>query len=391
MITLARLSGWNIAYEVTTNISLGIGIFLTIIWQFKKTVNSINIHKDLWIIPIISLITFSLAQSENWIWGWQMQILLSVLTVTIGLVLLSNYLTNWLCFILAILMVIVGTYSFVNGLLYWPIGLLVLLIAPQQDRKNKIFKIAVWTAASLIIIGTYMYDYHQPLPEHPSPPPVASVAYLTEYTKYVLIYLGAPLCRYQTDLAIVFGILGLFIPAYSIWNLRKFLHGNFSVLLPYIALSLYSIGSAIVTGFGRSGMGYAQATSHRYITISNFLWICNVILLYLLMNIKTENYRTRPVILKRYAISLVITIIVTLAILNSADTTRYYRYYHQWLTPAQSKLLWPNWTTNDQLLTRLYPDIATVKTGRNVLKKYKLSVFRDEENHQTPKTKNHKP
>ena len=188
MITLARLTNWNIAYEVATNVLLGAGIFLTIIYQFKKTVNSIKLHNDLWLIPIIALITFSLAQSENWMWGWEIDLMLSVLAVAIGLILLANNPTRWLHLILAILAGIVGTYSFANGLLFWPIGLLVLLLASNQNKKDKIIKIAVWSAASLVIICSYMYDFHQPPSEFPDPPPIISVKFFTEYTKYMVLY-----------------------------------------------------------------------------------------------------------------------------------------------------------------------------------------------------------
>src|SRR4030043_2004153 len=40
MIILARLSGWNISYELAMNILLAIGIFMSVVYQLKITAKS---------------------------------------------------------------------------------------------------------------------------------------------------------------------------------------------------------------------------------------------------------------------------------------------------------------------------------------------------------------
>lgn len=126
MLVLARLSNWNISYELAVNILLGIGIFSVFIYQLGKTDKSIGNRRVYWPVPIISLFIFCLPQYENWLWGWQIQVFLNVLAAIVGIVLLAGYAHKWLGFMLALFMGVIATYSFANGLVYWPVGLLML-------------------------------------------------------------------------------------------------------------------------------------------------------------------------------------------------------------------------------------------------------------------------
>ena len=398
MIALARLSHWNVSYELTANILLSAGVFFAIAFQLRKTDKSINNHQPCWLIPIISLMIFSLNQCENWLWGFQIQVFLNVLAVTIGIVLLANYSAKWLYFILALFMGIVGTYSFANGLLYWFIGLLVLFFIAHQNKTQKIFKIIIWAAVSLIVIYTYLHNYHRPQ-HHPILTLFAKQP--LEYIKYVLAYLGGFLCFYNVKGAIYAGLLGLIISALTIWKLIRVRGIKFQILVPYIALSFYSIGSAMITGMGRLGFGAAQALAPRYATLSYFFWISNLVFLYLYANTAKADLKNKIAALKsereggqksrldklcqlcsyqiasHSRISSIITIVVVFVILNSLVATRYFKNHHAVFTPARNELRWP--TGNDELLRRLDVSAELVKKRRVILKKYKLSVFRDSE------------
>jgi hypothetical protein len=55
-------------------------------------------------------------------------------------------------------------------------------------------------------------------------------------------------------------------------------------LLPYLGLSLYSLGSALVTGIGRVNFGSNEALASRYCTMATPLWVSLIVLLILLYN-----------------------------------------------------------------------------------------------------------
>lgn len=401
MVTLARFSHWNISYEIATNILLGVGIFLTIIYQLRKTDKSINNRRAYWLIPIVSLTTFSLTQTENWLWGWQIQIFLNVLAVVIGIVLLVNYATKWLYFILALLMGIVGAYSFANGLIYWFVGLLILFSINHQDKRSQTVKIIVWTLVLLIIVRTYLplflHTYQQP-GRHSLY--LYGLRYPIEFVEYVLAYLGSFICSYRTDFAIFFGLFGLTISSYLILVIMKSRYLKFHVLLPYIALSLYALGSAVMTGIGRAGMesGCEQALYSRYTTISSLFWISNIVLLYVFANIRDIKLKNKIMsitsvesqadklyqlcsdgISTRTKISCVVAILVVLIILNSVFTTTYFKEHYNWLMSVRDTLRCPALRSekDDILLGPLHPKPDTIKSGMRVLKKYKLAIFRD--------------
>jgi len=215
---------------------------------------------------------FSLNQWENWLWGWQMTMLLNVFAVVTGIILLANPEFRWSRFLVALLLGVVATYSFANGIMYWPIGLLLLFLA-SPNRKSSV---ALWVAAGLITVSSYLYDYQKP-PHHPSiwiilQQPIG-------YSKYVFIYLGASVVNFSMIGAFVVGLLGSIGFWCMIWLLVRRRY-RFQVLTPYVGLSLYSIGSALITGIARVGFGSAQAMTSRYMTISSPFWFSNIVLLY---------------------------------------------------------------------------------------------------------------
>ncbi len=393
MLTLARLSNWKISYELAANIFLAVGIFLTITYQFKKTAASANAPKAYWAIPIISLITFSMTQSENWLWGWQIQVFLNVLTAAAGFLLLANHPAKWPPFCFALLLGIIATFSFATGLTFWPIGLLVLFLSGFQNKKTKTLKIAVWAAASLTILCAYLYNF-QESPDYPPLKTLLFAKFPLEYTKYILAYLGTPLCWYRIDLAILFGLTGLIIAACLIYSLTKSKRIKFQLLLPFIALTLYPIASAAVTGIGRMVFGSAQAMHTRYTTISNLLWFSNLALFYLYLNTRKTKFKDKITTAaaenntdklcqicaeetsSQTKKSSFAAIIVILIILNSALAVNLFKESYQRLAPARRELQLP--TGNDQLLKNLYPDPKLLKTNSRIMKKLKLSAFRND-------------
>ena len=97
----------------------------------------LNLGSLRWAVPAISLIVFSVSQYQNWLWGWQIQMLLALFSVVAGLVLLANGMFSWGKFVVSALLGIIATYSFANGGLFWPIGLLILFVT-AKGRKDRV-------------------------------------------------------------------------------------------------------------------------------------------------------------------------------------------------------------------------------------------------------------
>jgi hypothetical protein len=296
---------------------------------------------------------------------------------------------------------IIGTYSFAIGLSYWFIGLLILLFVSHQSRRNKVLKIIVWLVVSLLVICAYMYDYHIVLPNHPSV--LFGLYHPLQFIGYVLAFLGAlcaPACNYRVGVAMLLGLFGLITSGYLIRNLIRVHHVEVQVLVPYIALILYSIGSATITAVGRVGFGCGQALAPRYVAISYLLWISNIVLLYLLASVRVNKLQSWIIkaeaggnestkhrsdklhhacsdkIFAPSKISFIMVIVVLLIAFNSFTSAKFFKHHYDYLSVARNELFLG---VSDKYLTRLHPDIEVVKAGRAVLKKYKLSLFREGE------------
>jgi hypothetical protein len=281
---LAHITDWNIGYELVINVLLAILIFITLSFQIKSTMKSINSSILKWTIPILSLIIFSLNQWENWLWGWQISLFLSAFSVILGIIILSGSIFRWSRFILAIFLGTIAVYSFANGVVYWIIGIGILfLIDSFKDKKQKVLSIIIWGSYATLVMFSYLYNYHTP-EHHPSI--FLFLSQPVKLIKYFLTALGSSLIESRESFIV--GFLGMILFIFLTFSLLKS-KIKLNIILPYISIALYAITSALLLGIGRFSFGYLQALSPRYTTFSNFFWIAIVVMIFLYINHHTEK------------------------------------------------------------------------------------------------------
>ena len=356
LLQIVRWSRWNVGYELALNVGLGICIFLLLLHLLKR-----SRFESKWLPGIISVMVFSLNQSENWFNGWQMQIFLNVFAVLMGIAVLTRNVTGWLHVIAAILLGIVATFSFAGGILFWPIGFLILCV-----RRAGAAKLSVWIALTVVILIAYLYGYSKPA-YHPSFSESLSHPFL--YLSYVGTYLGSPLAAFTRKFAAldqmpaIVGFAGIVILASCLLRIRAERLLSAEQLLPFVAAAGYSVLAAFLSGFGRAGLGIVNALSLRYVTISSFLWITDAVLLYHLISHREKQ--KIPIFL--------LSGILSLTVLNSVYGALYARKQYYFLLPAKQELLR---LEDDELLKRLHYDPDTLRPHVEMLRKYRLSVFR---------------
>lgn len=392
MLGLARLTNWNIRWELVINILLAIGIYFvltkslflnagdvrnksrrgeTMLFEHAHGLES-RFYRDefgkcakkSWstsaaaTVCMPALIIFSLTQWENWVWGWQIQIFLNVFTVCLGFYYLTKSYNNKINFIISIICGIVATFSFANGLLFWPLGFLLLRLRTRFGIRSQArlrWETIVWLVVSILIYAIY-------LPGLPNQFDLLSIiSNLLLYLSYVTAYLGAPVFGLQPAVASIFGIAGLLIFAYA-YKQNKHNRGIF-----FISLALYAILSALFTGIGRYSLGGIQAISSRYITFGNLLWLTNIVFLYQISYFM--NFTNFKNFLLKLSIFLIIFLITVTSIYRI--TTIRKRYFN--LRPAQQALFIG---TNDKLLEKLYYNGEVVKEKSEFLRSNNLSLFR---------------
>jgi Bacterial Ig domain len=101
----------------------------------------------------VTLLLFSFVQYQNTLWGFQMAWYLVTLALALALFLLDRpALTGWV-FAGAIAAAIVGSFSSLQGLLIWPVGLLILCVRPRPRRS-----LVIWIACALITTTLYFHQ-----------------------------------------------------------------------------------------------------------------------------------------------------------------------------------------------------------------------------------------
>ncbi|MDH7512445.1 MAG: hypothetical protein QHH14_05820 [Clostridiales bacterium] len=373
MLGFSHLSRYNICWELVFSILLAVGIFIIVFFQAKKVFLLLGSPGFPWVAPILSLLAFSLHQGENWVWGWQIQIFLNVLAVVMGLVILAMPEFRWRNLAAGVACGVVATFSYANGLAYWPVAFLALLLAPSPSRRRKRTALAIWLGLTALVFVSYFYRFS------PTPPSGKSPFYFAihplEYVRYNLGYLGASIITYPES-ALFLGIFCLILFGSAAWFFLQKHRQVIVAAMPFLLLGLYSISCAALTGMGRVGFGAAQATSYRYVTFSNLIWFSNVIFLGLQFGESRLSLKAPT----RGRIKIVASAAVLLSLIFLVARTSYrvghrvLESYHHRLTPVRAELLRGS---DDGLLQRLYIDADYVRQGIEILRTHRLSVFRE--------------
>ncbi|MGM0884297.1 MAG: hypothetical protein ACQEXQ_25060 [Bacillota bacterium] len=366
---LAEISNWNIYFEIAVNVLLAVIIFGIILKQYIESNQKMNVNTLLSFF-IISTILFSIAQYENWSWGFQIQIYLSILGVVWGYMsLLYAEYSKW-HFVISIIMGVLASYSFANGILYWFIGFFLLFkIIINKELTIKIRMILIWVLSASITIFVYFFNYNKPSGS-------SNFLYIFKHTDdflaYFFAYLGAPIARFDPKLSVIIGIFAvlvyLIMSLFALQNYRKVTtHFHY-----WVCLGGYALFSSGVSALGRAELGYIQATSSRYTTISNLLWISIIFFgVYLsehhFLNTKKKT-RTGKKLLNICMLSL-ISICILFTTIESAGE---WKHSFKMKEDQQVDLIAGCISENMQ---SIYPDKDYIKLQSQYLIKDKLSVF----------------
>jgi hypothetical protein len=119
-------------------------------------------HRDLggarhiiFYVPVAFLV-FTLAQEGDTLFGFQLAWYLIVLALAVVIFLLNTSRVGWLVLLAAIAAAVVGSYSSLQGLLIWPVGLVVLLW-----RHSRRTVITTWLAAAVVTTAIYFYNFNR--------------------------------------------------------------------------------------------------------------------------------------------------------------------------------------------------------------------------------------
>jgi hypothetical protein len=261
---------------------------------------------------------------------------------------------------------IIATYSFINGLLFWPVAFFVILFSDQIFRRRAFF-LLIWIILSFAVIYTYYnYPSRDPLYQHGIGwkfDPVFIFRYLANpvighafifYQKIAMLAMGAALLGISVITVLVIFYYRIKIKVLSFW----------------ISLALFSISSAIMTSIGRD---ISFATYSRYITISYPFWLATIVIL----SIFACYIKSNSLIIKAIKVSVIICILL-ITIIIAFRTSFYSARFWSDMSPILQQ-------SRDRLANSDFRDVSNLIETKGYwhvvqlhrLKKRQLSIYRE--------------
>jgi hypothetical protein len=274
MLGLAYASHWNMAWELLFNLLAGAACFAVFGYQVIKTLKVTNTPIAMWLFPALSLLIFSVAQYENWFWGFAINIYLHLICVLGTIVLLSHPVFGWYRFLAAMLLAIVATYSAPTAFFIWPLGALLLFSVHYSKKRIWLIAVVLWLLIGIALLGIYFKDFV-------TPAHLEQTRFYREpiaYTHFVLNYVGAPLLR--TEYSYIVGLVGLFAFCFIPWRLLRTNIVTLPQLAPFLAICFFVVGAALLAGVGR--VGHGDGLDSRYVSVSLWFWAAILVMGHLL-------------------------------------------------------------------------------------------------------------
>lgn len=255
MLGLAHLDGWNVRIEAMVNVVIALATQALLLAIFRR----VDPPRRSAAFALASVLLFSLLQSENWLWGFQMSWFLVNLLVVAVIVLLPS--RTPLGFIGAVLAAIAASSSLIFGFGAWIAGIIMLI------RCRAL--LLAWCALGALFAICFAIGYHAPRFEN-------GWAWLSSplvIVQFVLVYLGDPLGAWAGR--IVAEIAGAaFIAAFA--SCARLALGRGISVRPWLALAAFALTAACFEAIGRAGNGVDAALALRYVTPSTLGWIALV-------------------------------------------------------------------------------------------------------------------
>jgi len=263
-LATAKITQWDVTAEMYINLFFITLVLFMVILLLKRTEMSLLLS-----VPI-AWILFSLNQYENLLWGWQMAIFIMTSGVVASILFLDQVRRHAAFIIAGILSATVASFSFLSGLIIWPVGFLQLIL-----MRQKISILMAWLISGCFVVGLYVSGSFSYADASFRPDYFTFLKIPFEYVKYISSYIGSIVGGGHLKQSVIYGSIILFL--FITLNLIQLFHAERENNLPWIMMGIFSLGSGMMTGVGRLTLGSDQALESRYVSISLFFTIATLI------------------------------------------------------------------------------------------------------------------
>jgi len=258
VVVLAHTVHFNIVVEEYLSALLLFAATALFIWSHERRSPDTPL---LFYCPVV-LLTLTFAQWQNTLWGFQMAWYLVVFSLALTVALVDRPTLTWPTLLAAALVGVVCSYSSVQGLLVWPVGLVLL-----YHRRRPPWSFVAWVAAAGATAG--LYFYHLASSQASNPQYVLESPYRSvQFFVYALgDVVGMPLGLHQSSNGgvMALGVLILVMAVFVLlrWGIRRDDQSGASIGIALIVFGL--LFDALITE-GRIFLGFFGASQSRYTT-----------------------------------------------------------------------------------------------------------------------------
>ena len=321
---------------------------------------------------LVILLMFSALQIRNLVWGFQLQFVGVFALSTLAFFSLlqhtpirahPNSRISELPFSLGIMFCIGATFTMVNGLLTWPIGL--LIGAQQRWPLRKFF---FFLACGCITWFGYFHNFEFN-PDHSNP--WKALESIWVLILYVAIYIGHPISPFWQEYAMGIGMVGILITTASV---VLFIFDKDNALFDskasrtLLAVSIFILLTALITGLGRVDFGLEQAASSRYSTPAVIYWISSITIL---LTVQLKNSRMKVAL--RHLSGFLIFSAIASAITYQFKVPEIAEHLARTRMAAASSLL--TGVYDESAIRHIYPGPRQVMDKIGILQEERLSLF----------------
>ena len=324
-------------------------------------------------IPVPFLL-FSFVQYENTLWGFQIAWYMLILFSVLSFVLLENIERGYILLVLAIISGVIASYSSLQGILVWPVGIVYFIFRGASEKDNRLFWLKIslsWTIIALLVVSLYFVNYHKPGYD---PSIFFIFLHPVDGLKYFLSLISGIVPLQSLSGAIILGSLLLVFYFYVILRVFK-LRGVSLFYLP-ILLIFFSLFFDIINTIGRSGLGIGCAFVSRY-TSFNLIGVIGIYLALLTFTWAGQQSKIGRKANIKNSIALIILLLIIFSQIFIS-----YSYGLEWgknikikRTEGAYALLNYEKASDDTIERTLFPNAKKVKKFASLCKKYKLNVF----------------
>lgn len=259
VLALARTTSFNIHVEELLGVVFLFGAVALVILTHRRRAPD---TPWLYYCPV-ALVMLTVAQFGNTLWGFQVAWFLILLTLGAMLWFVDRPTLAWPALAAAMACAFVGSLSSSQGLLLWPVGLVLL-----YHRRRSWWALAVWVAAAVGTVVLYMRNLDV---NAGNPAPGFAGSHLITSTKFFLFavgdVVGIPVGYGKPGdnavLALGAVLVGVSLVLLVVYGIHRDGSGPRPVGLALIVMGLLFV--ATVTS-GRALLGYFAASASRYTT-----------------------------------------------------------------------------------------------------------------------------